>query len=202
MKPNTIICISREFGSGGHEIGERLSKELGIKLFDKEIISKVAEMGNLSEDYVKRKGEARDFSFIFEVPPNAHMATDVNYEYVVTSEKLFTLQSIAIKRMAKEAGSGIFIGRCADVILQDFENCYSFFICGPVEERIHRIKKLKGLTEKEAKKLVKKTDRERASYHNFYTGVKWQHPSNYDLMINTKRTGIDKAVQVIKDYVK
>lgn len=202
MKPNTIICISREFGSGGHEIAEKLSRKLGIKLFDKEIISKVAEMGNLSEEYVERKGESRDFSFIFEVPPNAYLATDVNYDHVITSEKLFTLQSIAIKRMAEEEGSCIFVGRCADVILQEFENCYSFFICGSLEERIHRIKKIRGLTEKESKKLVKKTDRERASYHNFYTGVKWRHPSNYDLMINTTKMGIDKAVQVITDYVE
>ena len=102
MKENRIICISREFGSGDHELGEHLSEKLGIKLFDSEIITKVAELGNVPEDFVEEQGEVRDFRGFLGVMPSGHAAADITRDFVVTSEKLFALQSIAIRQMAKE----------------------------------------------------------------------------------------------------
>ena len=148
MKKNTIICISREFGSGGREVGQQLSKKLGIPFYDEEI------------------------------------------------------QAHVIHELAAENESCIFVGRCADVVLKDHENCYSFFIHSPVEERIKRIVETEHVTERQAKKMIKQTDWERSSYHNYYTKQKWGDPGNYDLMINSARTGIQKAVEIIMDYVK
>ena len=87
------------------------------------------------------------------------------------------------------------MGRCADVVLKDHENCYSFFIHSPLEERIKRIVETEHVTERQAKKMIKQTDWERSSYHNYYTKQKWGDPGNYDLMINSARTGIQKAVE-------
>ena len=94
------------------------------------------------------------------------------------------------------------MGRCADVVLKDHENCYSFFIHSPLEERIKRIVETEHVTERQAKKLIKQTEWERSSYHNYNTKQKWGDPGNYDLMINSARTGIQKAVEIIMDYVK
>ena len=164
MKKNTIICISREFGSGGREVGQQLSKKLGIPFYDKEILARVAEESDMSEEFVKNHEENAVYSHIINVC--------------------------------------IFVGRCADVVLKDHENCYSFFIHSPLEERIKRIVETEHVTERQAKKMIKQTDWERSSYHNYYTKQKWGDPGNYDLMINSARTGIQKAVEIIMDYVK
>ena len=202
MKENRIICISREFGSGDHELGEHLSEKLGIKLFDSEIITKVAELCNVPEDFVEEQGEVRDFRGFLGVMPSGHAAADITRDFVVTSEKLFALQSIAIRQMAKDEGSCIFVGRCADVILQNQAECISVFVHSPLEDRIQRIMDLRQITEKEARKLIKRTDRERASYHNYYTKIKWGHPSNYHLVLNMGKLGMENAVDLISYYVE
>ena len=186
MKKNTIICISREFGSGGREVGQQLSKKLGIPFYDKEILARVAE---------------EVYSHIIKVPIG-HRFPGVDTEEIMTPEKLFMIQAHVIHELAAENESCIFVGRCADVVLKDHENCYSFFIHSPLEERIKRIVETEHVTERQAKKMIKQTDWERSSYHNYYTKQKWGDPGNYDLMINSARTGIQKAVEIIMDYVK
>ena len=201
MRPNTIICISREYGSGGHEIAEKLSEDLGIKLFDKELIARVAKMADVSEEYISQREETGDYAYIFGVPIG-HPATTPMDECILTPEKLFVIQSIAIRQIAEQEKSCIFVGRCADVILQKLPGCHSFFIHSSEAVRIQRIMDTEDVSEREAKRLMKKVDQERASYHNYYTKIKWGHPSNYELVINTGRTGIDKAVKVIESYLE
>ena len=194
MKKNTIICISREFGSGGREVGQQLSKKLGIPFYDKEILARVAEESDMSEEFVKNHEENAVYSHIINVPIG-HRFPGVDTEEIMTPEKLFMIQAHVIHELAAENESCIFVGRCA-------ENCYSFFIHSPLEERIKRIVETEHVTERQAKKMIKQTDWERSSYHNYYTKQKWGDPGNYDLMINSARTGIQKAVEIIMDYVK
>ena len=201
MKKNTIICISREFGSGGREVGQQLSKKLGIPFYDKEILARVAQESDMSEEFVKNHEENAVYSHIINVPIG-HRFPGVDTEEIMTPEKLFMIQAHVIHELAAENESCIFVGRCADVVLKDHENCYSFFIHSPLEERIKRIVETEHVTERQAKKMIKQTDWERSSYHNYYTKQKWGDPGNYDLMINSARTGIQKAVEIIMDYVK
>lgn len=201
MKKNTIICISREFGSGGREVGQQLYKKLGIPFYDKEILARVAEESDMSEEFVKNHEENAVYSHIINVPIG-HRFPGVDTEEIMTPEKLFMIQAHVIHELAAENESCIFVGRCADVVLKDHENCYSFFIHSPLEERIKRIVETEHVTERQAKKMIKQTDWERSSYHNYYTKQKWGDPGNYDLMINSARTGIQKAVEIIMDYVK
>ena len=191
MKKNTIICISREFGSGGREVGQQLSKKLGIPFYDKEILARVAEESDMSEEFVKNHEENAVYSHIINVPIG-HRFPGVDTEEIMTPEKLFMIQAHVIHELAAENESCIFVGRCADVVLKDHENCYSFFIHSPLEERIKRIVETEHVTERQAKKMIKQTDWERSSYHNYYTKQKWGDPGNYDLMINSARTGIQK----------
>ena len=201
MKKNTIICISREYGSGGRAVGELLSEKLGIPFYDKEILSRVAKESDMSEEFVKNHEESATYSHILNVPIG-HRFPGVETEEIMTPEKLFMIQAKVIHELASEHDSCIFVGRCADVVLKDHENCYSFFIHSPVKDRIKRLVETEGVSERQAKKMIKQTDWERSSYHNYYTKQKWGDPGNYDLMINTAAVGIDGAVETIKNYLK
>lgn len=200
MKSDLIICISREFGSGGHEIGTLLSQKLGIELIDKQIVEEAASLGKIDESYFKDGGESSSNNFIFS-NIGGHSITFDDSSSVITSQKLFYLQSAAIKKIAKENSCGIFVGRCADIILRDFPNCHTFFIHSPLKERIKRIMKIKGISEKEAESLIKKTDKERASYHNYYTKTKWGHPTNYEMILNSSKIGVSKVADIISLYI-
>lgn len=200
MKSNAIICISREFGSGGRELAERLSQTLGIPMYDKELITRVAEEGDTSEEFVKNHEENPTYSHIFGIPIG-HPAQETVYDGILTPEKLFQIQSKVIKDIVKEQDSCIFVGRCADIILQNYQHCFTFFIHSPLEKRKQRIMEMENVTEKQATKLIKKTDWERSSYHDYYTKMKWGHPANYDMVLNMGRMSMDKAVDTIVRYV-
>ena len=201
MTENAIICISRECGSGGRDLGDRIGERLGIPVYGKELISKVAKKSDMSEEYVKNHEENPSYSHILGVPIG-HPALGVQYDGIMTPEKLFLVQTEVIKEIAREEKSCVFVGRCADIILQGRENLYSFFVQAPREYRIERIMETENLSRREAKKKVKQIDWERSSYHDYYTGIKWGHPSNYDLVINTAKSGIDRAAGAIIEYIK
>ena len=201
MTENAIICISRECGSGGRDLGDRIGEMLRIPVYGKELISKVAKKSDMSEEYVKNHEENPSYSHILGVPIG-HPALGVQYDGIMTPEKLFLVQTEVIKEIAREEKSCVFVGRCADIILQGRENLYSFFVHAPREYRIERIMETENLSRREAKKKVKQIDWERSSYHDYYTGIKWGHPSNYDLVINMAKSGIDRAASVIIEYIK
>ena len=201
MTENAIICISRECGSGGRDLGDRIGERLGIPVYGKELISKVAKKSDMSEEYVKNHEENPSYSHILGVPIG-HPALGVQYDGIMTPEKLFLVQTEVIKEIAREEKSCVFVGRCADIILQGRENLYSFFVHAPREYRSERIMETENLSRREAKKKVKQIDWERSSYHDYYTGIKWGHPSNYDLVINTAKSGIDRAAGAIIEYIK
>ena len=201
MTENAIICISRECGSGGRDLGDRIGEMLGIPVYGKELISKVAKKSDMSEEYVKNHEENPSYSHILGVPIG-HPALGVQYDGIMTPEKLFLVQTEVIKEIAREEKSCVFVGRCADIILQGRENLYSFFVHAPREYRIERIMETENLSRREAKKKVKQIDWERSSYHDYYTGIKWGHPSNYDLVINTEKSGSDRAAGAIIEYIK
>lgn len=201
MKKDVIICISREFGSGGKEVGEILSQKLGIPVYDKEILTKVADESGMTEEFVESHEGNPVYSHILGVPMG-HPVLGAEYDGIMTPEKLFITQTKVIRKIAQEQKSCIFVGRCADVILQGYENCYRFFIHRPQEDRIRRIQQTENVTEKKAMKMIRKADKERSSYHNYYTGIKWGHPSNYDLIINVDKSGLEKAAKVIINYIE
>lgn len=195
-----IICISRRFGSGGRELGSVLSQKLAIPVFDKEIIAKVARESDMSEEFVENHEGNPTYSHIFNVPMGRGLFGNEN-DKIMTPEKLFMFQTRVIKEIVKENGSCIFVGRCADVILEGYENCFRFFIHSPKEDRVKRIAETEGISVREAGKKVKQMDWERSSYHNYYTKRKWGDPDHYDMILNTAKTGIDKAADIIIHYI-
>ena len=160
--------------------GDKLNYDISVSVR----VLYCAEESDMSEEFVKNHEENAVYSHIINVPIG-HRFPGVDTEEIMTPEKLFMIQAHVIHELAAENESCIFVGRCADVVLKDHENCYSFFIHSPVEERIKRIVETEHVTERQAKKMIKQTDWERSSYHNYYTKQKWGDPGNYDLMINS-----------------
>ncbi len=199
MEKHRIVCIGRQFGSGGQEIGEGLAKRLGIPLYDKEILKKAAADSGIVEELFEKADEKPTNSFLYSLSVGTHgQAMGFNsYGSYLTNDKLFVFQSNTIRELA-EKGSCIFIGRCADYILRDRKNMLSVFVHAPLEERIAYVQRARpGATVEAARAFIKKSDRQRANYYNFYADSDWGAADTYDVAINSGKLGIEKSVEVL-----
>lgn len=200
---NTIITIGREFGSGGKEIGVKLAKEFGIPCYDKELLTRAAKESGFAEELIQTHDERPTNSFLYNLVMDTY-----SFGYNTTgladmpiSQKVFLAQFDAIKKIAKE-GPCIIVGRCADYALADNPNSISVFIHGNMRCRTKRIMEKYKLNESKAKDLIKKTDRQRASYYNYYSSQKWGYAETYDLTVNSSTLGVDGTVKLIKQFVE
>lgn len=198
MEKHVIVCIGRQFGSGGQEIGQGLADKLGIPLYDKEILKKAAEESGIVEELFERADEMPTNSFLYtlSVGAHGHAMGMPNYGDYLTNDKLFLFQSNTIREMA-EKESCVIIGRCADYILRDRKDMLSVFIHAPLEMRIQYLRDRRNVPADEAKALIKKSDRQRANYYNFYADCDWGAVSTYDVAINSGKLGIEKSVDVL-----
>ena len=194
---STIITVSRAYGSGGHEIGKRLAMELGIPYYDNELISLAAEQSGLSKEIIKNAENIPTSNILYSL---SRLGPSAEVYGMPLSEKIFSAQSKAILELASK-GSCVIIGRCADYVLKDFEDCIHIFITASLPTRVRRAVAEYQLFPENAEKKVIKTDRSRELYYNYHTGLKWGDSSNYDFIINTDHTGIEDAVVLIKSYV-
>ncbi len=189
-----IISISRELGSGGREIGFRLSKRLGIPVYDKEIISMASEDGNIAEDFF----DAHDEVIASQGRGEEHMGADLfsTFYELPVSDQLFYLQSQVIHKL-EQKGSCIIIGRCSDVVA---ENSFNVFICSSMKRRVERLQKLEPDTPvRKLEAKARSIDRKRRDYYQYYSGNEWGNPRNYHLCLNSGRLGIERCVEIIAD---
>ena len=202
MKGRFIITIGREFGSGGHEIGIELAKALGVKCYDKQLIEIAAKESGLSEEVMKAQDESRSNSLIYTLAMDSYSYGYPAGIYTETplNEKVFNAQQDVIKEIAARE-SCVIIGRCADYTLEDDSDLINVFIHAPIEKRIARVKRIYELDEKKAEKLIRKTDKKRANYYNFYTERKWGDANTYDLCFDSSKLGLNKSVELIQMYV-
>lgn len=188
---NRIITISREFGSGGHTIGKKVTEKLGLPCYDAELIHELSKESGFAEEYVKEAGEY--------TPGNYLSSFFANRTFGQTNEDiLWNLQCKVISELA-EKGSCVIIGRCADYILRDKADCLKVFIHADMEYRAERIVKEYGEREQSPEQRLQDKDKRRAAYHRFYTNMKWGHAQNYHLTLNSGELGIDKCVNIISD---
>ena len=199
---NLIITISREFGSGGRKIGEKLAQQLSIQFYDKEILQRTAEKSGLSQDFIANAESHSRKSFLFSIAtaPYSDMKFSYQYETPVTDQAYFA-QSQVIRELA-EANNCVIVGRCADYILREEEKLLRIFIVASPDDRLRRVVDEYGMEEKDASSKIKKADKARASYVRQYTGEEWGDVKNYDLVINTSYSGIDGAVEIIKSALR
>lgn len=198
MSKNLVITIGREFGSGGHEIARRLSEKMGIKMYDKEIISIVAKNHGYSEEVLNDIDEKASNSLLYALSTGAytHHTHLVSGLHIPLNDKAFMAYAEVIKELA-EKESCIIVGRCADSILKDHENLFRVFIHTDLERRVDRICEFEKIDRNEALSIIKKRDKKRSGYHNYYADTKWGAVKTYDLCIDSK-IGIDNVVEIIK----
>ena len=202
MKTNTIITIGREFGSAGREIGYKVAKEFGIKLYDKEMLARAKESG-ICEEIFESHDEKPTSSFLYSLVMDTYsMGYSGNtYTDMPINHKVFLAQFDAIKKIADE-GPCILVGRCADYALESYKNVVSVFIHADLDARIRRIARIYNLTDAKAKDMILKTDKKRAGYYNYYTNKKWSDSKSYELCLTSSELGIDGTANAIIDYVK
>ena len=197
---NTVITISRGYGSGGRDVGVKLSETLGIEYYDKALIKIASDESGINEalfgsndekikNVLFKKGGAYK-GYVF--PPSS--------DDYVSDENLFSIQANVIKMLAKKE-SCIIIGRCADYVLRDFEKVCRVFIYAPHDYCVSQIVERFAVDRKEAERLVEKVNRERGRYYKYYTGHNWTEATNYDLCIDISRCGLDNAVSLVQKYL-
>ncbi len=201
MSTNTIITIGRQYGSGGHEIGQKLSQRLSLDFYDREILKIAAKESGMNEALIESFDEKPTTSFLYSLVMDPYsLGYNSSAFDMPLNHKVFLAAFDAIKKIA-DKGPCIIVGRCADYALADYDNCINLFIYAPIEDRAKRIAELKNISVDKAKDLINKEDKQRASYYNYYTTKKWGHIKSFDVCLNSSLMGIDRTVDVICDIV-
>ena len=196
MNANHVITIGRQLGSGGREIGQKLSELLRFSFYDKELICIASRESGLNEKYFEKADEKKRFSLFGGISGFRGLDATHTMNYYLTDETLFKIQSDVIRKLAAQK-SCIFVGRCADYVLKDNPGILSLFITANIDDRIKRVAALQNLPENKARTHIERTDRERARYYNYFSGRDWGAAEHYHLCINSYVLGIDETVEVI-----
>ena len=200
---NTIITLGRQFGSGGHEIGEKVAEYFGIKCYDKELLSKAAKESGFCQEIIESHDERPTNSFLYNLVMDTYSFgyNASSFMDMPISHKVFLAQFDTIKKMANESPC-VIVGRCADYALSEYKNCLNLFIYGNEEQKIQRIMKKYEVSEQKAREMIQKKDKQRQSYYNYYSSKKWGRADSYDLCINSSKYGIEGSVKLIIQAVK
>ena len=189
IKPenNIVITIAREYGSGGRYIGKLVAERLGIKLYDKEFIAKIAEDTGLSSEYIENNEQKRN---VLDSLNNGY------YAGLSNADELFVKESEMIKKIAGTE-SCVIVGRCADFILKDNKNVLKVFINSDINDKIKRATEIYGMDTEKAEKEIARINKLRSNHYKYYTENEWNDPSNYDICINSDAIGIENSVELI-----
>ena len=203
MTGKLVITIGREYGSGGREIGRKLAEALGINFYDKEIIEMAAKESGMSKEVFEKVDETAASSLLYSIVSGTYMMGSHMSPLLELpiNDKLFILQSEIIKDIANKE-SCVIVGRCADYILRDKQNCINIFVYAPLQIRVERTMVNYNLPLEKAGKKLAKIDKKRATYYNYYTGNKWGQTQCYDLAVDSSILGIDATVDFIKDFIE
>lgn len=193
-----VITIAREYGSGGHDIGKALAKELGIPFYDRSIIDMTATEGGFSRDFVEKNEQAVHNPVLQKVLAQFYAFSG---EDVPPADRLFLAEWKVISEIAAK-GSCVIVGRCADVILRHRPHAIRLFIHAPEGFRRQRAETTYGLTEGEAAEKVRTINEERARHYKKYTGGSWGSAENYHLSVDSSLCGVEDCAKLLVDFVQ
>lgn len=203
MSDNLVITIGREYGSGGHEIGQKIAAQLGIKCYDRELLELAAKDSGLCPEIMENHDEKPTNSFLYSLVMDTYsmgFSSAATYLDMPINHKVFLAQFDAIKKLA-DRESCVIVGRCADYALEDYPNMVSVFIKAPLSSRVTRIMERNNVSEDKAFEMIAKRDKKRASYYNYYSSKKWGEAKSYDLCLDSSKVGIEGAIKVIRAYI-
>lgn len=195
-----VITVGRQYGSGGREIGTMLAEKLGIAYYDDMLLKEAAKESGLCEDLFHSFDE-RPKSFLYSVAMDPY-SFSMNHVMPKGSieQQVYLATYDTIKKLA-DKGPCVLIGRCADYALKDRDDVINLFITAPLENRIERVARRNGITRDEAKERIKRTDKSRASYYNYYSSKDWGDAKSYDLCIDSSLLGIEGTVELLERLV-
>ena len=197
-----VITIGRQFGSGGRAIGELLAEKLGVKFYDKELISLAAKESGMNPEVFDSVDEKAANSLLYSLSMglyNFGSGFSAMGDLPV-NDQLYLLQHKIIKEIT-EKESCVIVGRCADYILRERDDLVNIFVYADMEYRKRESVKRHGIDEDRAEHIITKTDKSRANYYSFYSGQKWGMAENYDLCINSSKLSEEDIVDLIIDYI-
>ena len=197
---NKIITISREFGSGGKEIGKRLADELGYSYYDSKIITLLAKETGMSEKYLENISEKGIYPYAFQFAKSfATFSTVQNNQ-----TEILVAQAKILKQIAKQ-GNAVIVGRGADVVLKDYSPM-KIFVYASLESKINRCKEKakenENLSDRDLEKKIKEIDKNRKNFHNLISSSEWGEKENYNLCINTTKTEIKTLIPALVEYIE
>ncbi|WP_310602064.1 cytidylate kinase-like family protein [Anaerosporobacter sp.] len=200
---NKIITISRQYGSGGREIGEKLASTLGIPFYDNELITRAAKESGFAESVFERAEDKATNSLLYSIAMGmgAYGSQDMGFTNLSLDDRIYLAQSDVIRKVAEE-GPCVIVGRCADYILKENPNVVHVFVWADIKNRVERAITKYNMSPTKAEDNILKIDKRRANYYNYHANEKWGKAENYHLSIKSDFIGIDNAVDVIKLYVE
>ena len=203
MATNLVITIGRQFGSGGRKVGKLLAEKLDIPYYDKELLAEAAKGSGICQEIFENHDEKPTRSLLFSLVTGMQMHGDPGSMYMdmPLNHKIFLAQFDAISRIASE-GPCVIVGRCADYVLRDKPNAVSVFVKADIRQRMERAVSLYGVDPAKAEETVRKADKQRASYYNYYATATWGDVNNYDLCVDTGKLGIEGTVELIEQYLR
>lgn len=193
MEKQIMISISREFGSGGRQIAEKVAEDLGLPLYDRSLLDAIAKEKNMDVEHLQKFDEK---------PRNLILSRSVGGHSNSIEENLVKMQFEYLQRKADGGESFVVLGRCAETALKGKKGLISVFILGDKEEKLVHVKDKYQLSDSEAALKMVRHDTKRKAYHNRYSDFKWGDSRGYDLCINSSRLGIEKTAAMIEGYVK
>lgn len=200
---NKVITISRQFGSGGREVGAKLAAKLQIPFYDKELIARAAKESGYAEAAFENVEKKATNSLLYSIAMgmNAYGNQEIGYAQMSLDDQLYLIQASVIRQVAQE-GPCVIVGRCADYVLRDFDNVVNIFISAGLEARKDRVIKLYQIKESKVDDELIKADKRRANYYYYHANEKWGRTENYHLSLRSDYIGIDNTVECILRYLE
>ena len=193
MEKQLIVAIGREFGSGGHEIGERIAKQLNISFVDRSMLDEMFSENGKHKDQIEKYEEDVAKPFLHK-----HVRGFTNS----IEENLAEAQFEYIREKAASGESFVIVGRCGEAVLRGNKNLVSVFVLGDMYDKIHRVMDKYSLPERDAIEKINRHDRKRKRYHNTYSDFKWGDSRGYDLCINSSKLGVRGTAEMLCKYIE
>lgn len=192
-----IITISRQYGSGGRQIGKQTADALGIPFYDKEIIDLAAKESGLAVDFIRGQEKQLTQSLLFSIVTNfTTSGSSFNPNMLSLADQVYLAEANAIRALA-DKGPCVIVGRCADGVLKAEKPLLRVYISADLDSRCRRAVSEYGDSEENIKKTVRDIDKQRARYCQHYYDQAWEDADNYDLCLNSDTLGIEGCVRMI-----
>lgn len=198
-----VITISRQYGSGGREIGSKLAEELKIPFYDNELITRAAKESGFAEAAFHNAESKASNSLLYSIAMgmNSYGNQELGFSHLSLDDRIYLAQSDIIRKVAAE-GPCVIVGRCADYILKEMDNAVNVFVWADLDFRVERAKRIDKMSGNKIEDNILKIDKRRANYYNYHASERWGKAENYHLSLKSNTIGIDGCVELIKLYVE